>query len=82
MLGIPAVGLSGLLELKKMIDEGLSNSISSALIVGFLVSAIVSYIVIAWFFKFLQHHSLKVFVVYRLIFGVLVLVLNRQSIIK
>lgn len=82
LLGIPAVGLSGLLELKKMLDEGLDSSGTSALIVGFLVSAIVSYAVIAWFFKFLQQHSLKVFVIYRLLFGVLVLVLNRFSIIK
>lgn len=82
LLGIPAVGLSGLFELKKLIDEGLSNSGCSALICGFIVSAIVSYTVIAWFFKFLQGHSLKGFVVYRLIFGILVLILNRLSIIK
>jgi len=82
LLGIPAVGLSGLLELKKMLDEGLSNSGASALIIGFIVSAVVSYAAILLFFKFLQHHSLKVFVVYRLLFGVLVLVLSRFSIIK
>ena len=82
LLGIPAVGLSGLLELKKMLDEGLNNSSASALIIGFIVSAVVSYAVIAWFFKFLQSHSLKVFVIYRLVFGILVLVLNRLSIIK
>jgi undecaprenyl-diphosphatase len=82
LLSIPAVGLSGLLELKKMVDEGLSNNSASALVVGFVVSTIVSYIVIAWFFKFLQTHSLKVFVIYRVIFGLLVLVLNRFAIIK
>jgi len=82
LLGIPAVGLSGLLELKKMLDDGLSGSSASALVVGFIVSAVVSYLVIAWFFKFLQMHSLKVFVVYRLIFGVLVLLLSRLAIIK
>ena len=82
LLGIPAIGLSGLLELKKLISDGLNNAGLSALAFGFFTSTIVSYIVIAWFIKFLQIHSLKVFVFYRLIFGVLVLILSRLSIIK
>ena len=82
LLSIPAVGLSGLLELKKLIDEGLSNSSLSALVWGFVVSTVVSYLVIAWLLKFLQNHSLKVFVIYRLIFGALVLIFSRLSIIK
>mgnify|MGYP000715274494 CR=1 FL=1 len=82
LLGIPAISISGLLELKKLIDDGLNNEGISALVFGFLASTIVSYIVIAWFIKFLQFHSIKVFIIYRLIFGILVLVLNRLSIIK
>ena len=82
LLGIPAITLSGLLELKKLIDDGLNSESTSALACGFLASTIVSYIVIAWFIKFLQGHSLKVFVIYRLIFGLSVLLLSRLSIIK
>jgi undecaprenyl-diphosphatase len=82
LLGIPAISLSGLLELKKLIDDGLNNEGASALAIGFLVSTVVSYVVIAWFIKFLQFHSLKVFIIYRLIFGALVLILSRLSIIK
>lgn len=82
LLGIPAISLSGLLELKKLIDDGLNNEGISALAFGFLASTVVSYIVIAWFIKFLQFHSVKVFIIYRLIFGILILVLNRLSIIK
>ncbi len=75
LLGIPAITLSGLLELKKIIDDGLNNESMNALFWGFLVSTIVSYIVIAWFIKFLQFHSLKVFVLYRLILALLFLCL-------
>ena len=82
LLGIPAITLSGLLELKKLLDDGLNSEGASALIVGFLASTIVSYLVIAWFIKFLQFHSLKVFIIYRLIFGALVLIFSRLSIIK
>jgi undecaprenyl-diphosphatase len=82
LLGIPAITLSGLLELKHLMDEGLNSENVSALTWGFIVSTLVSYIVIAWFIKFLQAHSLKVFVIYRLIFGAAVLILSRLSIIK
>ncbi|HEV8632117.1 MAG TPA: undecaprenyl-diphosphate phosphatase [Thermoanaerobaculia bacterium] len=43
------------------------------LVLGFAVSAITSYAVIAWFIAFLQRRSLMVFVVYRVLLGVLIL---------
>ncbi len=82
LLGIPAITLSGFLELKKLIDDGMNGESISALTWGFIASTIVSYAVIAWFIKFLQGHSLKVFVVYRLLFGAAVLVLSRLGTIK
>jgi len=44
-----------------------------ALIVGFVVSAITSFVVIAWLLRFLQRRSMMVFVVYRLLLGTLLL---------
>jgi undecaprenyl-diphosphatase len=82
LLGIPAITLSGLLEFKKLLSDGLSNENASSLFCGFISSTLVSYVVIAWFIKFLQLHSLKVFVIYRVIFGILVIILSRFSIIK
>ncbi len=82
LLGIPAITLSGLLEFKKLADDGLNSENTSALFWGFLASAVVSYLAIAWFIKFLQMHSLKVFVIYRLIFGIGILALSKLSIIK
>lgn len=79
LLGIPAITLSGLLELKKLIDDGLNNDGINALIWGFIASTVVSYLVIAWFIKFLQFNSLKIFVIYRLLFGIITLILARFS---
>jgi len=47
----------------------------STLLISILVSGIAGYFVIALFLRYLQTHTLKVFVLYRLLFGIIVLVL-------
>ena len=44
-------------------------------IVGVFVSAIVGYAAISWLIRYLQSHSLKLFIVYRIVFGAIVIVL-------
>lgn len=73
LLGIPAIVLSGLLELKHLAEHGLAGDGITYLIVGLVTSAVVSYMAIAWLLKFLQSHSTWVFIVYRVIFGVSVI---------
>jgi undecaprenyl-diphosphatase len=81
LLGIPALVLSGLVELKDMLKEGLSSAGTLDLVVSLVVSTAVSYAAIAWFLKYLRNHSTLVFVGYRLIFGITVVVLAAKSII-
>ena len=47
----------------------------STLLISILVSGVAGYFVIAFFLRYLQTHTLKVFVFYRLLFGIIVLVL-------
>jgi undecaprenyl-diphosphatase len=47
----------------------------STLFISIVVSGIAGYFVIAFFLRYLQTHTLKVFVFYRLLFGIIVLVL-------
>lgn len=72
LLGIPALILSGLLEFKEMMSAGMNGDQTINLVVGLIVSTIVSYAAIAWFIKYLRKHSTFVFVAYRLIFGIAV----------
>ena len=44
-------------------------------LVGILVSAIVGYAAISWLVRYLQSNSLKVFIVYRIVAGVVVIAL-------
>jgi len=53
-----------------------------ALAVGFVVSFIVALLVIGKFLAFLGKHSLKVFAYYRLVVGIIMLILISQNIIK
>lgn len=81
LLGIPATTLSGLLELVHLFKDQPANLSVPDLVVGTLVSAIVSYAAIAWLLKFLSSHSTWVFIVYRIIFGTTLIVLSSMKII-
>ena len=46
-----------------------------ALGVGFLSSAIIGYLVIRYFLRFVERHSLAVFAYYRILLGILLLLI-------
>jgi len=72
LLSIPAIGASGLLELKQALH--LLSGVSMAnLAVSTAVSAVVGYASIAFLISYLRRHSTYVFIVYRLIVGAIVL---------
>lgn len=73
LLGIPAITLAGLVELKGALAEGISDAGVAALIVGTISAFVFSYLSIAWLLKFLQTQNTWVFVWYRLAFGVAIL---------
>ncbi len=70
--GAVAAKLPGLIKMHKA--GGLDLPLST-LAVSILVSGVVGYVVIAFFLRYLQTRTLKVFVVYRIVFGIIVLVL-------
>ncbi len=79
LLGIPAIVLSGLLELKHLVESGLAGNGIASLVAGLVTSTIVSYIAIAWLIKFLQNHSTWVFIIYRFVFGASVIAMAMTS---
>jgi undecaprenyl-diphosphatase len=74
LLGIPAIAISGLVELKGMFDGSAANPGSIVLLGALISSALFSYLAIAWLLAFLKRRSTWVFVWYRLGFGVFILV--------
>lgn len=74
LLGIPAITLAGLVELKDAFKAGISGETVFPLIIGVVSAAIVSYLAIAWLLKYLQSNSTWIFVWYRLAFGLVILI--------
>jgi undecaprenyl-diphosphatase len=68
--GAVALKLPGLIKLHKV---GALDLPLSTLIVSILVSGIAGYFVIAFFIRYLQTRTLKPFVIYRLVVGVMIL---------
>lgn len=73
LLGIPAITLAGLVELKSVLGEGIGDAGVVTLGVGTISAFVFSYLSIAWLMKFLQTQNTWVFVWYRLAFGVAIL---------
>ncbi|NDG95966.1 MAG: hypothetical protein EBY42_09175 [Actinobacteria bacterium] len=65
--------IAGLVELKGAFTEPSGGGVLP-LLVGIVSAAVVSWLAIDWLLKFLQRHSTWIFVIYRLLFGVLLLV--------
>jgi undecaprenyl-diphosphatase len=66
--------LSHLPKLLKLHKVGGMDLSLPTLLISILVSGVGGYIVIAFFLRYLQTHTLKLFVVYRLLFGIIILV--------
>jgi undecaprenyl-diphosphatase len=80
LLSVPAVVLSGLFELRKVGENG-SPSVG-ATVVATLVAFVTGYAAIAWLIRYLGSHTLRIFVVYRIALGALVLVLTATGAIS
>jgi undecaprenyl-diphosphatase len=80
LLSVPAVVLSGLFELRKVGEKG-SPSVA-ATVIATLVAFVVGYAAIAWLLRYLTTHSLRIFVIYRIALGILVLVLTASGAIS
>lgn len=77
ILSAPAIAGAVALELPKLIKMHKAGGLDlplSTLALSILVSGIAGYFVIAFFLRYLQTRTLKVFVVYRLAFGIIILV--------
>ncbi|KAF3887164.1 MULTISPECIES: undecaprenyl-diphosphate phosphatase [Nostocales] len=72
LLGIPAITLAGLVELKGLFELGFGDNLVP-LIVGTVSSAVFSYLAIAGLLRFLKTRSTWVFIWYRLVFGIVIL---------
>jgi undecaprenyl-diphosphatase len=75
LLSTPIIAGAVLLKAHELHKEGLPAGMHAPFIVGIIVSALVGYAAIAWLIRYLQSNSLRVFIVYRIVLGVIVIAL-------
>ena len=76
LLSTPLIAGAAAKELPKLLkahQAGAMDIPMSTLGIGVAVSAIVGYLVIAFFLRYLQTRTLKIFIYYRILFGIVVL---------
>jgi undecaprenyl-diphosphatase len=72
LMSVPIIAGAGSLQLAEVVSEGMGAREVLLFGVGFVSSAVVGYLSIKFFLRFVTHHSLRVFAYYR--FGLAVLV--------
>lgn len=78
LLSAPVIAGAVVNELPKLIKMHKAGGLDlplSTLFISIVVSGVAGYFVIAFFLRYLQTHTLKFFIIYRLMFGIIVLIL-------
>lgn len=78
LLSAPVIAGAVASELPKLVKMHKAGGLElplSTLLISVLISGVAGYFVIAFFIRYLQTRTLKPFVIYRLLFGILVLIL-------
>lgn len=81
LMSIPAIGASGLLQLKEAIDILPADSFIP-LLGGTIAAAIVGYLSIWFLISFLRKNSTMIFIVYRIVLGAVILMLLWQGVLS
>ncbi|MFQ6539886.1 MULTISPECIES: undecaprenyl-diphosphate phosphatase [Aphanothece] len=79
LLGIPAITLAGLVQLKEALATPAGGG-PIPMLVGIVAAAVVSWAAIAWLLRYLQRNSTWLFVAYRLLFGLAILLWLRGTV--
>ena len=74
LLSTPAIGGAALAAFMDLMKQGgIPPGMGSSFVLGIALSALSGCAVIAWFLRYLQRGSLRFFIVYRIVFGLVIL---------
>jgi undecaprenyl-diphosphatase len=75
LLSTPLIAGAALLKAHELHKEGLPAGMQMPVLIGIIVSALVGYAAIAWLIRYLQSNSLRLFIIYRIVAGLVVIAL-------
>tara|TARA_Y100001968_G_scaffold286256_1_gene286865 strand:+ start:131 stop:976 length:846 start_codon:yes stop_codon:yes gene_type:complete len=70
LLGIPSISIAGLSEIKNALRISTGYDLLP-ITIGIITSAIVSWLAIDWMIKYLQKNNTYIFILYRILFGII-----------
>ncbi len=76
LLSTPIIAGAALKKGLEVHKQGLPPEMHVPFVVGIIVSGLVGYLVIAWLIRYLERRTFKIFIVYRIALGVVVLALG------
>ena len=76
LLSTPIIGGAALKKGMEILHLGIPPEMRLPFLVGILVAAVSGYLVIAWLIRYLERRTFKIFVVYRVALGMVVLLLG------
>jgi len=79
LVGVPTMFAATGYELLKIPHEEFGSEPWGDLALGFLVSAVVAFIAVKWLLRYVQSHRFTLFAWYRIVVGIVLLVVARQS---
>ena len=80
LVGIPTLFAASAYELLKARHDAASENWTQ-LAIGFVVAAIVAFIVVKWLLRYVQSHRFTLFAWYRIVLGITLLVLLQQGVV-
>jgi undecaprenyl-diphosphatase len=81
LLSIPAIGMSGLYELYSERESLLNEDLMMMLIATF-VAGVVGYLSMVFLIRYLKTHTNMLFIVYRIVLGIIILILLSQGVLS
>ncbi len=79
LLSIPAITAAGLYKLKDVIKDPNLGTLIVPYLVGTIVAGVTGFAVIHWFLGYVRKHNTNIFVIYRIIVGIALLVLYKNG---
>ena len=70
-MSVPALLAAGVFELKDVPGSGMT---AGPMVVGIVVAFVVAFASVAWLLRFVSHHRITVFIPYRVVLGVVLIV--------
>lgn len=82
LLGIPAIAAAGLYKMYKVLKVTHLGAAAGPYLLSAVVAGLFAYVVVRWFLGYMKEHNTGIFIVYRIVLGIAILLLVNMHVLK